>query len=138
MISMKTKALYLTILICFQLTGKIFFEGEKERPFSRLEDADLFLMGSYYEGFPNVLLEAGALGIPVIAFNVPGGIGEIISEEENGLLVDDNDILGFAGTIKRGLSLNFNRDKIIETTNRRFSVDMIMAQVEKLLKDQPR
>jgi glycosyltransferase involved in cell wall biosynthesis len=115
-----------------QLGEQIFFEGEKKEPFSGMEDADFFLMGSYYEGFPNVLIEAGALGIPVIAFNVPGGIPEIISEE-NGLLVNDNDILGFATEIRNGLSLNFNRSKIIENTKKRFSADIIPAQVENVL-----
>ena len=114
-----------------QLQNNVFFKGEKSDPFSGMEDADLFLMGSYYEGFPNVLLEAGAHGIPVIAFNVPGGIPEIISDE-NGMLVDDNDILGFAAAIKNGLSANFNRDKITEITKKRFSVNTIMAQIEKL------
>ncbi len=116
-----------------RLQENIFFEGEKENPFSEMEDADFFLMGSYYEGFPNVLIEAGALGIPVIAFNVPGGISEIITDE-NGILVEDNDILGFATEIKNGLSLNFNRDKIIEITKKRFSVAIIPAQIENVLK----
>jgi len=114
-----------------QLEEQVFFEGEKKSPFSGMEDADFFLMGSYYEGLPNALIEAGALGIPVIAFNVPGGIGEIIADE-NGILVDDNDILGFATEIRNGLSLNFNRDKIIEITKKRFSVSAVIPRVEKL------
>ena len=114
-----------------QLQDSIFLSGEKTDPFKGMEDTDLFLMGSYYEGFPNVLLEAGALGIPVIAFNVPGGIPEIVSEE-NGLLVDDNDILGFATAIKKGLSAEFNRNRIIENTQKRFSIGIIMAEIEEL------
>ncbi len=120
-----------------QLQDKVFFEGQKDEPFKGKEDADLFLMGSYYEGFPNALLEAQALGLPVIAFNVPGGIGEIIVDGENGLLVDDNDILGFASAVKHGLSIHpmanvFNRNKIIENTEKRFSVSILIPQVEKL------
>jgi len=118
-----------------QLQENIFLLGEKTEPFSGMEDADLFLMGSYYEGFPNSLLEAQALGIPVIAFNAPGGIPEIISEE-NGILVDDNDILGFASAIQEGLSVGFNRESIIENTRKRFSVHVIVPQIEKLLLQQ--
>jgi glycosyltransferase involved in cell wall biosynthesis len=114
-----------------QLQERIFLLGEKKDPFSGMEDADLFLFGSYYEGFPNVLLEAGAHGIPVIAFNVPGGIAEIITEE-NGLLVDDNDLIGFAAAVKKGLDANFNSSKIIETTKKRFSVNGIMEAIENL------
>lgn len=113
-----------------QLQEKVFLLGEKEHPFAGMEDADLFLMGSYYEGFPNVLLEAGAHGIPVVAFNAPGGIAEIITDNKTGLLADDNDIIGFAATIKKGLDNNFDRDQIIETTKRRFSVSSMMAAVE--------
>lgn len=116
-----------------QLQDKIFLLGEKTDPFIGMEDADLFLMGSYYEGFPNVLAEAGALGIPAIAFRVPGGIVEIIEDGENGLLVDDNDLLGYATAIKNGLLANFNRQKIIETTQKRFSIEVMMAKLEKLL-----
>ncbi len=113
-----------------QLQDKVFLSGEKNPPFSDLEDADLFLMGSYYEGFPNVLLEAGAHGIPVVAFNAPGGIAEIIRENENGLLVEDNNLIAFATTIKKALDNNFDRDQIIETTKRRFSVSCMMAAME--------
>ncbi|MEP7254885.1 MAG: glycosyltransferase [Ferruginibacter sp.] len=116
-----------------QLQNTVFLSGEKADPFKGMEDADLFLMGSYYEGFPNVLLEAGALGIPVIAFNVPGGIPEIVSDE-NGILVDDNDILGFAEAIRKGLFVEYNRDRIIENTQKRFPVNIIVAQAENLFK----
>jgi glycosyltransferase involved in cell wall biosynthesis len=118
-----------------QLQDTVFLLGEKAEPFSGMEDADLFLMGSYYEGLPNVLMEAGMLGIPVIAFNAPGGIPEVISEE-NGILVDDNDILGFASAIREGLSAKFKRDIITENTRKRFSVHVVVPQIEKLLLQQ--
>jgi glycosyltransferase involved in cell wall biosynthesis len=115
-----------------QLQDKVFLSGEKKPPFSGLEDADLFLMGSYYEGFPNVLLEAGAHGIPVVAFNAPGGIAEIIRENENGLLVEDNNLIAFATTIKKALDNNFDRGQIIEATKKRFSVSSMMTAVENI------
>jgi glycosyltransferase involved in cell wall biosynthesis len=113
-----------------QLQDKVFLAGEKNEPFSGMEDADLFLMGSYYEGFPNVLPEAGAHGIPVVAFNAPGGIAEIIKEGENGLLVKDNDIIAFAAAIKMALTTNFNRNQIIETTTSRFSIGKMIQAIE--------
>ncbi len=115
-----------------QLKDRVFLLGEKKDPFMGMEEADLFLFGSYYEGFPNVLLEAGFHGIPVIAFNAPGGIAEIINEEENGLLVDDNDLIGFAASVKKGLEVNFDRNKIIEATKKRFSVSEIIPALENL------
>lgn len=115
-----------------KLNEKIIFTGEVAEPFAGMEDADLFLMGSYYEGFPNVLAEAGAYGIPVVAFKVPGGIAEIITDGENGLLVDDNDLIDFAATINRALKINFDRQQIIENTRNRFSVNSMLAAIEQL------
>ena len=66
------------------LQNKVFFEGQKLNPYENMSNADLFLIGSHYEGFPNVLLEAGILGIPVVGFNSPGGINEIIRDNKKG------------------------------------------------------
>ncbi|MEA1787719.1 glycosyltransferase [Arenibacter sp. GZD96] len=49
-----------------------------------LAKSDLFLSGSYVEGFPNVFLESCAVGTPVLAFQAPGGINEIIINGVNG------------------------------------------------------
>lgn len=53
-----------------------------------LEKADFFLQGSFVEGFPNAVLESCTFGIPVIAFDVPGGTKEIIENGQNGFLVN--------------------------------------------------
>lgn len=116
-----------------QLGEKVVFLGQKQNPFEGMEDADLFLMGSYYEGLPNVLLEAGARGIPVLAFNVPGGIAEVITEGENGLLAEDNDLIGYAAAINKAVATEFNRNKIIESTQKRFSISTMMEKLEELL-----
>jgi len=115
-----------------QLEDKVFLTGQKNDPFSGMEDIDLFLMGSYYEGFPNVLLEAGAHGIPVVAFNAPGGIAEIITDNETGFLVSDADPIAFATTINRAITKEFNREKIIESIQERFSVDSMMQALENI------
>ena len=121
-----------TLITTLHLQNNVFLLGEKAKPFEGMEDADLFLCGSYYEGFPNALLEAGMYGIPAIAFNVPGGIAEIINDGENGLLVTDNDIIAFGVAIKNALALNFNRNKITESTKKRFAVNTIIPAVENL------
>ncbi len=110
----------------------IFLEGEKHNPFGGMEDATLFLMGSYYEGFPNAILEANALGIPVVAFDVPGGIKEIIVPPINGLLVNDGDENAFAPTIEKALQIGFNREQIQTLTLQKFSVNFILMQTEHL------
>lgn len=58
------------------------------RPF--YEQADAFVFPSYREGFPNTVLEAGAMGLPSIVTNI-NGANEIIIPEENGLIIPSKD-----------------------------------------------
>lgn len=72
----------------FELTEKIKLLGwvhgsEKMR---LLSEADLFILPSYQEGYPNALLEALASGIPTIASNI-SSIADIITHKVNGYLV---------------------------------------------------
>ena len=54
-------------------------------------DADVFVHPSYIENSPNTICEAQLLGIPVVACHV-GGIGSLISNQKDGILVPANDI----------------------------------------------
>ena len=51
--------------------------------------ASLYAMASHREGFPMVLLESAAWGLPAVAFDIHSGPGDIIAEGENGFLVPD-------------------------------------------------
>ena len=54
-----------------------------------LAKSDVFIQGSFVEGFPNALLESCVVGTPVIAFNAPGGTREIVKNGINGYIVED-------------------------------------------------
>ena len=54
-------------------------------------DADCFVMPSYREGFPNTVLEAGAMGLPSIVTNINGS-REIVENEKNGLIVPSKNV----------------------------------------------
>ena len=64
------------------LTG---FVNHEEIP-AYMKGSDIFILPSLSEGFPNVLLEAMVSGLPIVATNV-GGVPEIISNGENGFLI---------------------------------------------------
>ena len=51
-----------------------------------LNASDIFILPSDLEALPTVLIEAGAAGLPVVASDV-GGVGEIVQDEETGLLI---------------------------------------------------
>ena len=68
----------------------IRFMGWQEdvRPF--LAGADAFVFPSYREGFPNVVLQAGAMGLPCIVTNI-NGCNEIIEDGRNGIIIPPHD-----------------------------------------------
>ncbi|WP_445002565.1 glycosyltransferase family 4 protein [Exiguobacterium alkaliphilum] len=72
------------------LNDKVELMGLKEDISSYIYDASLFVMSSNYEGFPNALVEAMALGLPVISTDFPTGVAKEIVKEENGIIVPLN------------------------------------------------
>lgn len=59
----------------------VFFTGPKTNPLPYMKRATMFVLPSLREGFPNALVEAMALGVPVIATDCPGGVREILAPD---------------------------------------------------------
>ncbi len=73
------------------LEDKINHIPHTNNVYEHLAKHDVFLQGSYSEGFPNTLLESCVVGTPVIAFEAPGGTREIIEEGVNGFMVKNEE-----------------------------------------------
>ena len=73
------------------LKNQVLLCGVVDNPFIYMKYANFFILPSKSEGFPIVLLEALACGIPVIATNCETGPSEIIENEKNGLLIPVED-----------------------------------------------
>ena len=61
-----------------QLGGKVLLPGFQENPFRYITKANVLALASFYEGFPNTLVEAMACGSPVVACDCPSGPSEIL------------------------------------------------------------
>nr|HID14046.1 glycosyltransferase [Anaerolineae bacterium] len=86
------------------LASDVLLPGFQDNPFAWMGRADAFVLSSRYEGFGNVIVEAMALGRPVIATNCPFGPGEIIGDNVSGLLVPVGDEQALARAITRVLN----------------------------------
>lgn len=70
------------------LKEKVFFMGVTDKLKQEMADASLFVLPSDYEGMPNALIEAMAMGLPVIATDCPcGGPSMLIEDGKNGRLI---------------------------------------------------
>ncbi|RLD28875.1 MAG: glycosyltransferase family 4 protein [Bacteroidetes bacterium] len=67
----------------------VYLLGFKNNPYKYIKRAKFFVLSSSHEGMPMVLLEALACGTPVVSFNCKTGPNEIITDKENGLLVEN-------------------------------------------------
>lgn len=113
-----------------QLERRVTLAGHQENPFAYMHQADLLVLSSRYEGFPNVVIEANACGTPVVAFDCPGGIREIIVEGTNGWLVQNADVQGLATAMMRAAESAIDRHEIREFVRQRYDVNNIARQYE--------
>jgi glycosyltransferase involved in cell wall biosynthesis len=121
--------------LCFNLgiEAQVSFEGQQSNPYKYMKNADILVLSSAFEGFPNVLLEANACGTPVIAFNAPGGIKEIVKEGFNGYLVDYLDVNNMASTILSFEKNSFDTDYIKGHIKEKYALNTIIKKYEEVL-----
>lgn len=93
--------------------------------------ASFYLMTSRTEGFPMVLIEAMAFGLPCLAYDCPIGPKSIIEDGKNGFLIPDDNIQFFAEKIFFLIDNEDERLKLganAKETTKRFSLEEIMEE----------
>lgn len=112
----------------YNLNDKITYIPYTKEVLKHLSQNDLFLQGSYVEGFPNTVLESCLVGTPVLAFNVPGGTKEIITNNVNGYLAaSEDDYLNYLNK-----PLHLDPKSISDSVKNKFSKEIILSKYENL------
>ncbi len=109
------------------IENNVLLLGFKDNPFKYIAKADVFILPSLYEGFPNTLIEAMACGTPVIAADCPSGPGEIL----DGKAIKKNKITKY-GILLRCFNENNTSWKPDDVTSEHY--EMANA-IERLLND---
>lgn len=131
----ETKAEMVKLAESLKLMDKITFSGFRTDILDLLNSMDVFVLSTHTEGISIALLEAMSTERPVVATNV-GGNGEIVQDNDNGFLVEENDVNGLAQAISKIVDDKEIRTRLAhsarETVEKKFSLRNTVAQYEEI------
>jgi len=117
------------------LRDHVYLVGWRRDVSAVMQALDVFLLTSHWEGLPRVLIEARAVGLPVVATNV-GGAAEVVDHEQVGVLCRVGDIEGLATAVLRVLSNQAASANVKlkqrASLPREFHIDEMVTQYERL------
>lgn len=110
--------------------GRVHLPGRVGNPSEWYNSAEIFVLSSRVEGFPNALIEAMSHGCAVAAFDCETGPRDIITHNQDGLLVPDNDVDALTKELERLMSDPDLRRRLSKTAPRvtkQYSEDRVAA-----------
>ena len=121
-----------------RLENHVFLKGRTNRVQEKILESSIFALSSRYEGFPMVLLESMACGVPVVSFDCETGPAEIIEHNDCGILVENRNVLKLAGallTMMDDKDLRKKRGEIAKIKSANFSKSKLMTEWMDLFAD---
>jgi glycosyltransferase involved in cell wall biosynthesis len=122
------------------IEGSVQFLGwvDPQQLIGLYHQSHLFVLPSYYEGLPMVLLEAMACGLPIIATRV-GGIPELVEEGENGILIHPGDREALLNAVARLLDDPILRGQMalknVQKIKEKYDIPMYIEKLKSLYRD---
>lgn len=119
------------------LYNNVILMGPTQEIEKELMKSSIYALSSRFEGFGMVIVEAMQCGVPVVSFDCPKGPSEIITNGEDGILVENGNIDEFSKAL---LELIKDRDKLESFSKKaienvkRYSINEIGKEWEKLLR----
>ena len=121
------------------LTARVRLAGRTSEPWQAVAQADVFAMTSAVEGFPNVLLEAMALGLPCVTMDCPSGPAEMTRQGEDGLLVPMGDEAKLGYALERLMQNSHLRAELglraAQSVRARYGLLAVLTQWDDLMQD---
>ena len=111
-----------------ELQDCVHFLGLQPNVIPFLAASDIFLLPSLSEGMPGVLIEAGMVGIPSVAYDV-GGVKEVIEPNLTGILVPPHYYEEFKSTVVSLLKDSKKRERLGSSSRRRYPTRFAMQKV---------
>ncbi|OZI50550.1 glycosyltransferase family 4 protein [Bordetella genomosp. 4] len=118
------------------LQHRVQLRGRTDAPWDALSQGQAFVLSSAVEGFPNVLLESMALGLPCVAFDCPSGPREMTRDGQDAVLVPAGDRDKLREALRRVFSDPALRQDLgkraAESVRNRYALPAVLAQWDAL------
>lgn len=101
-----------TLITELALDDVVALPGHTINPYPYLKQAAIYVLSSAWEGLPNALIEAMALGTPVVSTDCPSGVREILQDGKYGRLVPVGDFMALAEAIEETLNAPLPKEEL--------------------------
>lgn len=120
-------------VVALGLQSRVLLPGFEANPHRITARAQAFVLSSRYEGFPNAVLEALAIGVPVAAFRCPGGAAEILEEGVTGCLADPESVGSLVQAVERLAGRDWDPRALRARTRERYDGPSVTARYRQVL-----